>query len=172
MKDEKCDDSSIESTVDDHCVKETDRTNDGAAVLVGLPMASSVDVHQSEQQQLVETGHQPDHLLQRQQSNDKSSANGTDLMGDDNGCLSSSTTVLVQPSLVDATTPLILKYSRESEEKPSDVQSHVINQHYYDMKADELTCEFCGAVINPDFTPVHNKNHHTNSSDSEEVNNI
>ena len=172
---------STESAVNDHCVKEFDRTtNDGTNATSVLlvdpalpPASSSQDIHQNEPQQLVETRQQPDHLIQSNDNqHDKNSSNGVaadSLMDDNNDCgLVSRNLNVVQPSSVDATTPLILKYSRESDEKPPNVQSH-----HDDMKLDGslLICEFCGAVINPDFTPVHDKDH-TNSSDSEEVSNI
>lgn len=120
---------------------------------------------------------QPDHLLS-QQFYDKSKANDSSAVtaatGDDLTAGSAGTVeaaaIEVKPSTVDATMPLILKYPRESEEKPSDVQSCAVN--YDDMSSDEsllMTCEFCGTEINPDFTPVRNKDNN-DSSDSEEVN--
>ena len=78
--------------------------------------------------------------------------------------------IAVQPSTVDATMPLILKYSRESEEKPADFQSSVVS-HDNRVTSDEsllMTCEFCGAEINPDFTPVCKDDN--DLSDSDEVN--
>lgn len=120
---------------------------------------------------------QSDQLLQEQSDDKKLSQHDKNdksiITDDDCNDLTSNATPRVQPSSVDATMPLILKYSRESEEKPSNVQSRTLNQHHdVDMTTDEsllMTCEFCGAVINPDFTPMHNND---TSSDSEEVNDI
>ena len=126
---------------------------------------------------------QPDHLLSQQSYDDKlydknkangssaavTVATGDDLMAGSAGTVEA-TAIEVKPSTIDATMPLILKYSRESEEMPSDVQSCAIT--YDDTSSNEsllITCEFCGAEINPDFTPVCNKDNN-DSCDSEEVN--
>ena len=165
MKDEKQKPTSESPVINDHIKKL------GTGVSGDLP--TIIDVHQ-----------QPDHLLSQQSYDnkllqyDKSKANGSSTVAGDhdyNDLTAGSAgtveeAIVVKPSMVDATMPLILKYSRESEEKPSDVQPYTVNHD--DMSSDEsllLTCEFCGAEINPDFTPVHNKDNN-DSSDSEEVN--
>ena len=99
----------------------------------------------------------------QQSDDDKSSSNGHMSVSnhDDNVPATSS---VVQPSTVDATMPMILKYPRESEEKPADVESVKDDVQTPDDLL--MTCEFCGTVINPDFIPLHDKEH---NSDSEEV---
>lgn len=118
---------------------------------------------------------QPDHLLQQQYNGNEliqHDKNNSTITAGDNPAQSTTldTVAPVQPSTVDATTPLILKYSRESEEKPADVQPFTVSQfdRHVGMMADEsvMTCEFCGAEI----SPIHNEDY--DSSDSEEVNNI
>ena len=159
---QKQDKLSSESPITDDHVKELNDDD----VSSGDPLASMGVIQQ------------PDHLLcydnklyDKSKANDSSTVTAATV---DNLMAGSDDTVEaaieVKPSTVDATMPLILKYSRESEEKPSDVQSCAVN--YDDMSSDEslvMTCEFCGTEINPDFTPVHNKGNN-NSSDSEEVN--
>ena len=126
-------------------------------------------------QQLVETiRQQPDHLLQQYNDNEliQYDKNNSNITAGDNPTQSTTQDGVtpVQPSTVDATTPLILKYSRESEEKPADVQPFTVSQfdHHVNVMADEslMTCEFCGAEI----SPIHNGDY--DSSDSEEVNDI
>ena len=165
MRGEKPDD--CESPIIDDCVND-----DGVP---GDPPTLTMDII-NQQQQLMETK-QPDHLCyDNRLLQYKSQANVTAAAaaGDDDhndliaGSAGTVEAIVVKPSTVDATIPQILKYSRESEEKPANVQS--VNHDDY-MSSDEsllMTCEFCGAEINPDFTPVHNKDNN-DSSDSEEV---
>lgn len=166
------DNSSSESI--DHCVKEC--TNNSS---ISPEPPATIDV--VNEQQLVET-EQPDHLLPNDNKllqHDKNTTNHSTVSDDHNDLTRSATvaeTAVVLPSTVDASMPLILKYSRESEEKPADVPLCTVSHfdHHDDMTTDEsllMTCEFCGAEINPDFTPVHNEDN-SNSSDSEEVNDI
>lgn len=148
---QKSDDSNSESTVTtDHSVKDCTNNN----------------IEPLSEQQLLDT-EQPDHLLQQSSDNEPlqlDQDNNHSTVSADDHMTRSNVENVVQPSTIDATMPLILKYSRESEEKPADVRA--VDQ-FDAMTTDEpvITCEFCGAEINPDFTPVHN-----DSSDSEEVN--
>ena len=127
---------------------------------------------------------QPDHHISQQPYDNKLLNKASDLgvAGDYNNIAAGSTgtvepavlpkPIAVQPSTVDATMPLILKYSRESEEKPADIQSCAVScdNHVISDESLLMTCEFCGAEINPDFNPLCKDNN--NLSDSDEVNNV
>ncbi|XP_065917091.1 uncharacterized protein [Dysidea avara] len=78
--------------------------------------------------------------------------------------LNTSTTIAVSPSSADATTPRIIKYPRESEEQSANVSDPVDPSDKDDQHI--LTCEFCGAEIDPDFVPVQRKRTHHDGSDS------
>ena len=127
-----------------------------------LPVVASSHQQQKQQQQHQLQQQQEQQQQQKQQQQQRQQKNLSPKT------LNTSTTIAVLPSSADATTPRIIKYSRESEEQPANVSSPVDpsdkNDHHI------LTCEFCGAEIDPDFVPEQRKHYDdSDSSDSEDV---
>ena len=174
--------SSPETIINDDCVKDCSGDNTSAFTKTVAEPRSTSDVVEDAREdvvneQLETIQQQPDHLLQQSNDNelsqyDKNNSNHS-TVGDGHTEPAQNTALdtitLIQPTTVDATMPLILKYPRESEERPANVHLLTVNQfdHRVDVMADEplMTCEFCGAEINPAL------NNDYDSSDSEEVNN-
>jgi len=137
-----------------------------------LPVVVSSQQHQQQQQQerqQQQQCHQLQQKEQHQQQQQQQQQQRQQKMSPDHlspKTLNSCTAV--SPSSADATTPRIIKYLRESEEQPANVSGPVEPSDKKDHHI--LTCEFCGAEIDPDFVPEQRKHHDdSDSSDSEDV---